>query len=331
MVTALGLHTWFASGQQLSDRFLQIESSQTSALSRYKLGFTINTSYLLGSVRVQFCANGPIKDTPCVPPLGFDVSGASIVSQTGETGFSVSAASTANMLLLTRTAATTAPGPVRVELNNVQNPSTLGSFYARLETFSAADGSGSRVDYGGLAMSLSNGLSISTTVPPYLLFCVAVSIPSLDCGAATGSYVNFGEFSATQTRSAQTQFLLATNAANGYSVYVDGPTINSGLHVIPNLTAQDVSRPGTSQFGINLTANTTPVVGAVAQGPGVGAVSAGYATANRFKYVPGDVISRAVTTTDLRRFTVSYIVNIARNQPPGIYVATLTFTGLANF
>lgn len=323
--------TWFAAGQPLLERYVRIATGETSAQTRYEIGFSLTSSYTVGSIKLQFCANGPIRNTVCAVPVGFDVSGASIVSQTGATGFTVSPDSTPNVLILSRTPAVAAAGPVRINLENVQNPSSNSPFYGRLETFSSEDASGSGIDYGGLAMSLSNTLSVSTTVPPYLLFCVATSIPDYDCTTASGNYADFGELSAANTKSAQTQFLLATNAANGYSVYVSGPTMSSGLSAIPNVTSPDVSRPGTSQFGLNLVANTTPNIGHNVTGPGVGAVSPDYGIANRFQYLPGDQVSYAPTTTDFRRFTVSYIVNISKNQPPGIYVSTLTFTSLANF
>jgi hypothetical protein len=127
------------------------------------------------------------------------------------------------------------------------------------------------------------------------------------------------------------QMVLATNAVSGYNLFLNGTTMTSGNDTIPAMTASDVSRPGTSQFGINLRANTTPAVGANVQGPGLGTPSANYGTADFFRFVPGELIASSPSVTDFSKYTVSYIVNISRDQDPGIYVTTLEYVAVATF
>jgi hypothetical protein len=125
--------------------------------------------------------------------------------------------------------------------------------------------------------------------------------------------------------------LLATNAQSGYNVQVYGTTLTSGNYLINAMSTPDVSRPGTSQFGMNLVANQTPAVGSDPQGPGSASVASGYNLPNFFQFVPGSNIIGSANADDYRQFTLSYIANTPNNQTVGVYVATLTFVSLANF
>ena len=86
-----------------------------------------------------------------------------------------------------------------------------------------------------------------------------------------------------------------------------------------------------SQFGMNLRANANPQTGQEVQGNGVATISSGYDVPNSYKYVSGDVIASSTTSDDYRLYTISYIVNIAPGQEPGIYVTTLQYVALATF
>jgi hypothetical protein len=298
----------------------------------YQLGFDIPNAETLGSVELEICANDPIFSDVCTMPTGFDISGAVLSDQSGVAGFTVLTSETnTNTLVLTRTPATTAGGNVSFTLQSVINPATTGSYYGRAQTFASADASGIANDYGGLAFSISNPLVIKSTVPPYLLFCAGISITGFDCTTASGNYVNFGNFSSQSTSNAQTQLLTATNADTGFNMYVYGPTMTSGNNLINAMATDDVSRPGISQFGINLVANQTPLVGLNPIGPGVAAPTSSYDLANWFKFASGDVIASANQATDYTKLTASYIVNVPSNQTPGVYVTSLTYVCLANF
>ena len=313
-------------------RSIVMSDSRAGATSSYTLSFTLSAPETLGSIQLLFCANSPLLTDPCTPPAGFDVSGAVLASQSGETGFSVYAPGTnANTLVLGRPSAASPAGSSSYVLDNIVNPSTSGSFYARLQTFASSDASGVENEHGGIALSLTDAVQITTTVPPYLLFCGGVTIGGFDCNNASGSYINFGTVTASGTSSATSQLLSATNAASGYAITVFGSTMTSGNNVIGAINAPDVSRPGTAQFGMNLVANTTPLVGSNPQGGGTGTPTANYDTANFYKYTSGDTLATNSSVDDFRKFTVSYIINIPVGQPVGVYAATLTYVCLANF
>jgi hypothetical protein len=301
------------------------------ATTNYEVSFTINTSSNVGSIGLLFCSNDPLEADACTAPTGFDVSNATVTPQNGIIDITKQS-STANSYVLTHTPSVVVP-PLTVvfSLNGVVNPSAIGSYYLRIATYASTDGTGPSLDFGGLAFTMNDTLSISTRVPPYLGFCTGVTITGTDCSQATGDYINFGNVSSTRTSSASSQFVVATNAQNGYQVQVTGTTLTSGNNVINTSAFPDVSRPGTSQFGMNLRANTDPVVGADPSGPGTGVPLAPYDTANKFLFRSGDAIADATTTNDYRKYTVSYIVNVALDQPVGVYASTLTYVATGNF
>ena len=320
-----------AYGDLLPHRSIQLADAQPSANTNYILNFTIAAPETLGSIQLQFCANDPLFDQPCTVPTGFDVSHAVLISQTGQTGFTVAGSTTANVLVLTRAASAAIAGPDSYTLSGVVNPSAPGSYYGRLQTFASTDASGAANDYGGIAFVINSAVQISTVVPPFLLFCSGVSISGNDCSTATGNYINYGNFSASSTSSGQTQMLVATNATTGYTIGYTGTTLTSGNNIIPALSTADVSRPGVSQFGINLAANQNPHIGQNPSGPGGGTVTAAYSQQDLYKFLANDTLAGSPNPEDFRLYTVSYIANTSKGQPAGVYASTVTFVALANF
>lgn len=321
-----------ASGAGLPLRNLTLSDSTVSANVIYQLGFTIPSPETLGTIKIQFCANDPIMTDPCTQPTGMDVSGAVLSNQTGATGFAIAPGTNTNTIVITRTPASIAsPTPATYTFSNVINPSSAGSYYGRIQTFPGSDTSAPENEHGGLAFNIGSTVQVSATVPPYLLFCGGITITGFDCSTASGNYVNFGNLTSGATSAAQTQLLAATNGQGGYQIQVYGSTMTSGNNIINPMAARDVSKPGTSQFGINLAANQTPQVGADVQGPGSATVATGYDQPNWFQFNSGNTIAGATTSDSYRQYTVSYIVNIPTGQTPGVYVATLTYVCLANF
>ena len=318
-------------GDDLPLRSLLVSDNSVGATATYTLSFTVPNPETLGSIQLLICANDPLFQDPCTVPPGFDISHATLSSQSGETGFVISPGTNANTLILTRVPVTASVGAVRYTLTGVINPSANGTYYGRLQTFASTDASGAENDHGGLAFSMNGPVSVHVTVPPYLLFCTGIIITGLRCDTASGNYINFGDFSSTTTSRAQSQMLLATNAQSGYGVQVYGSTLTSGNNIITALANRDVSRPGTSQFGLNLVANQTPSVGMDPAGPGSATPASAYDLPNWYKFSSGDTIASVAAADSYRQLTVSYMVNIPGSQPVGAYVATLTFVCLANF
>lgn len=119
----------------------------------------------------------------------------------------------------------------------------------------------------------------------------------------------------------------------------DPPTSEGGAQIDPITTAAAFDA-NTEQFGMNLVANTSPVVqGALPSRQPVddgtfafGEAAPGYNTADNYQYNQGDIIARSVTrgygeTT----YTISYLLNVTPSTPAGTYrmeqdlVLTATF------
>jgi hypothetical protein len=107
--------------------------------------------------------------------------------------------------------------------------------------------------------------------------------------------------------------------------------MTSGNNIIQNLTLPTASFPGTPQFGMNLRANLLPAIGQDPVGLGTGVPAPDYNIPNRFIYNSGDMIASSPLTTNYNRMTVSYLVNITADQPPGVYATTITYLATVQF
>lgn len=297
----------------------------------YQASFTITTPGTLGSVEVEFCSNGTLIEDPCDPPFGFDADNVVLSGQSGISDFTVAPESTMNDVVLSRAPSAVGAIQITVTLDNLTNPTNEGSYFVRFITHASIDASDPPTDSGGAAFAIGRTINVSTEVPPYLTFCLGVVIPTNNCSSAQGDYVNVGDMGSTYTSSGQTQLLTATNATSGYNIVVQGPTMTSGNNEIPIIVPGGQSVAGISQFGINLRANTNPQTGHNPSGPGNGVPTTGYNQPNRYRYLSGDTIARSTTADDYRKYTVSYIINVGANQPPGIYASTFTYIATGNF
>lgn len=325
------LSTPKASAAPLLNRNIIIGSSQAGATTFHRYNFTLPTAGTLGSIEFEYCVNTPFVGTTCATPAGLDVTGATIATQTGATGFNVHGSTSSNRLVISRTpAANLALQAATYRFNNVINNSTNNqTVYVRISTYASDDATGPRVDTGAVAFATTSGVTVAGYVPPYLTFCTGLTV-SINCATQSGEYINFGELSSQAPKLGTSQYSGSTNDPGGYSTTIAGTTMTSGNNIIPALSTPQPSRPGSSQFGINLRDNNNPDVGRNRAGTGSSSIVNGYNTQNRFKFVP-QVISRSTTSTDFNRFTVSYMVNVSPNQPAGIYVSTLTYIAVAAF
>lgn len=322
-----------ANAAQVSTRSVEISDGTGGATNvSYTLRFTTITNGPIGSIRFQFCSNYLFDDTyVCSPPNGMDVSAAALNTSSGVTDVALQPPSAPSTLLLTRPAANpVGPQPLMYEFTGITNPTDTGSYYVHITTYTSTDGTGPSVDFGDAVFALNDNIQITSEVPPYLYFCVGVTIPAFDCTTADGGFISFGELSTTTPRFATSQMLTATNAPSGYAVTLAGTTMTSGNDVIPAMTGGP-SQPGVSQFGLNARSNTGPAIGSDPDGPGFVMPKAPYDTPNQYRFVSGDIITASTTPDDYRRTTVSYIVNRDKTQAPGKYVATISYICLANF
>lgn len=313
-------------------RSATVGSSLPSETTYHEFRFTTLTSGSVGSIVFEYCNNLPFYGAPCTVPTGLNVDGASLTIQSGLTGFSVSASDTnANKIVITRTAAVSAPTAASYHFENIVNQSTVNeSVFVRISTHTSTNGSGVQIDDGAVVYATAEGVGVGGFVPPHLTFCVGVTVAD-NCSSTTGSLLTLGELSELTTRTSSSQFAAATNDPTGYNVYISGGTMTSGNEIIPALADNSSSQTGISQFGINLRSNTNPAVGANASGTGTGSAVSNYNVSNSFRYNDGELIAKSVLPTNYNKFTVSYIVNVSSEQPAGVYASSFTYTAIASF
>ncbi len=124
----------------------------------------------------------------------------------------------------------------------------------------------------------------------------------------------------------------ATFTARSYldSQYVivsprDPPTIEGGTRYISPMTTATTFDSATEQFGMNLVANTSPVVQGAIPSPqptgfAYGEPMTGYSVADNYRYNAGDAIAKSVTRGyGETSYTISYMMNITSTTPAGQY------------
>lgn len=316
---------------RLQERSLYMKSTLPGATTSYTVAFKYMSPQVVGSVDLLFC-NDPIPYHSCVKPAGLDVSNAALTEQLGEIGYSISTRS-ANHLVLTRAPGMISSTTSSYTFGNIVNPTDESeAFSIRLRTHASTNATGPQIDFGSVRGQVSEGVVLETQVPPMLIFCVAEQVEENCTSTNDNYYTDMGELNHTSTLTAQSQMAVGTNATAGFAITANGGSMSAGTNVIDTPSSPTESKQGTNQFGINLVANNAPTVGSDPEGTWANAVaSADYSIANRYKYVPGDVIAYSPNVSLMKKFTVSYIVNANQNLKPGVYTTTINYVATGRF
>jgi hypothetical protein len=316
---------------RFQNRSLLIANSEPGATTKYVVSLTYTTQTTVGSLDMQFCID-PIPDQPCVAPAGLNLSNAVLSDQTGETGYSMNLVAP-NHIILSRTPAVVGQTPSTYTFENIVNPTYMVHSYSiRLSDYASTDATGPIIDLGSVVSQVANGVFLETQVPPILVFCVAAQVDPLCNAPGGGNYQDMGDLDSEKTLTTVSQMGAGTNASNGYAITVHGTTMAAGTHTISPLETPTVSTPGNSQFGINLVENSSPAIGHDPDGSSANAVvSTNFDIPNKFYYHDGDEVASAPNVSLVRRFTVSYIVNVPPKLRAGVYTTTLTFICTGRF
>ena len=308
-----------------------MNSSVPGATTFYDVFFRYMSPDAVGSVDMLFCVD-PIPYHDCVAPTGLDVSNATLTNQTGETGFSILSQNT-NHIILSR-----APGPninssSSYRFSNIINPTdTSQSFSIRLKSLASDNGSGPQIDFGSVKGEVTEGIEITTQVPPMLIFCLAEEVDDNCAGTNDTFYTDMGALDSKSTLFAQSQMAIGTNASGGFAITANGTPMSAATNVIDSPSTPTESIPGKNQFGFNLVENSEPSVGSNPEGDWANAIaSPGYGIPNKFMYVPGDVVAYSPNVSLMKKFTVSYILNASPNLRAGVYTTTMSFIASGRF
>ncbi len=353
-----------AAAGQVTARSVQLSTSTPSATAaKYTVTFTPATSTTIGGIVVDFCGDSPIiGSTTCTLPTAFTL-GTSVTLTAGYTGMGSgwvttnslqggAAASNKQVAVLTNTTpqALSTGTPVSFELTGITNPSSTGTFYARIYTFDtsantttnytaagtarAASPTG-KVDYGGAAMSTANAVNISATVQEQLTFCVSAASPGTGCSGTSTPNVVLGS---------GTPVVLSTGAVQTAVVYNQVTTnavnnVNIRLKNTSSTTCAGLSRDGgatcpiaangsfgtiansAGQFGLN-ESNGAGGSGTVTANANYGTTGGSYGMGNATYGTYGDLLATTTGATTDVVSTMTYAANAAPTTPAGVYTAT---------
>lgn len=360
-----------AQAAQILTRSLELQAgtidggSKPGGVTNHKFTFTLPSGGTLGSIKFEYCTTAAdVGASTCVAPEGMSATGATLGSEVGSgiTGMTMNPIN-ANSYYLSRASGFTLSSNTTVTytINGITNPTFISdpttpiinhSFFVRISAYTSTDITGIPIHRGTVTASVNEQIIIDGTMPESLIFCtggtvgVTASLP--DCSTATSGRISFNQlFSPTATATTTSQMAASTNAGQGYSITVNGPTLTSGSNTIAGISSPlyfdpatfpngDTSKHGVAQFGLNLRTNTvdTVAIGAdVAPSPNAtnfrGQALSGYDTSDTFKFVSGNAVANSGNTvlgaTDAQIYTVTYIANVPGSQPAGTYTTTLTY------
>jgi hypothetical protein len=368
----------------LGEREIRLSSSEASATATsYRVDFDLSTTGNIGGIVVTFCEGTPIiGDTTCVSPAGLSIaSNAFTDGAVGDVNVSgwtaavtsrVSSGSGDNTFTLTNAApvAVTSDDNVVFTMTNVTNPSSVGTFYARIMTFGTEahaqgytvanpEDVGPMIDAGGIALSTADLITIQAKVQERITFCVHTTddidldYDQTDCSTLADPVV-LGDVNGVldpnlPSVSKEAKYNITTNASAGATIRMKGDTLSTGPYDIAEIGASAASSSiGTEQFGMCTYRDTGSATGLTPSAPynngncstatqGQGAGVAGTA---QFAFdtnattgttsTYGQAIAQK-TAGDWSTGILVFLGNVSNVTEPGIYTTTLDFIATGRY
>lgn len=369
-----------AAPYQVVTRSIKMSNSQTSAGSvTYDVTFSESSSSYPATIKgivVDFCSTDPIPGDTCTAPAApfavtstFTNDGDSVTNNasiSGWTGGILNSGRTFDATSATGVATSSTAYVFNFQLTGVTNTATLGSFYARIFTYTTTAGAtgytdtnpnagGGEQDYGGIALSTANVVDVTAKVQEQLTFCVYTATTcATQSGTPAVSLGNSGILSSTAYWvDNSTKYDIQTNAQTGATVTASAPTTLTGPGgaTINALTtaATGTSIVGASEWGMctyagtagggtsgTFTPNTNYNGGTTACN--ATNVTAGSGTTSGVKYyfngigsTYGDPIATQGAGSGYTGNVVPIIASTSAAQAAGIYTMTLDFIATGTF
>ena len=220
-----------------------------------------------------------------------------------------------------------------------QTPSSSNYSVQESSFQSGSDNNASSASYGarGSAGNLGVGIGESGSYQAYGGFItpdeeyveLVVPVQAVDMGVVDPGVPGTGSATFSARAYLNDNYVIISNR--------EPPTNESGDVIDPMTTATTVNT-AIEQFGMNLVANTSPVVQGAIPDPqpngsfAYGEAAPGYNTPDNYQYNAGDTIARSVTRgygeTD---YTISYVLNVTTITPAGLYRMEQDLIILATF
>jgi hypothetical protein len=340
----------------------------------YRVAFLPASDYNLQGIIVDFCnsASTPIiGDSTCTAPTGFTVGTPTVNFSPGDTGYTNlgngDGTWTTSSLNSGRTLKLENNGTNGVALDDgnatryaftlttATNPSTLGTFYARIITYTndtgdidsyapGTEGSTQAQDYGGIALSTVERINITAKVQETLTFCVSEADPSPGCAGTSTPDLTLGhgpneilDDTATDTDVAFMQ--ASTNAQSGLSIRMKNSNACGGLSRNGGTTCDIAARGATAG---TIPAGTTAYFGMYVT-PGAGVTAVAPYNAGTTDYGMDTTAGVGVTSTYGSQIatsagplnniesTLTYAATATATTPAGLYSADMTIIATGTF
>ena len=343
----------------------------------YKVSFsTTNTSSTIGGIVIDFCNNSPLAGETCTAPTGFNSNKATTAiynaSGMGTGAFAVyssdAGTGNGNRIILTRATAAVLTSSVSFELGNgtngFTNPSVADTFYARIYTYATAaaaqahvtSGATGYIDFGGIALSTANVITITARVQESLTFCVSGAAPTSNCGGSSSPATTLGHGTTTKALdssvidTANVYSQISTNAGSGAVIRIRNsnsscgglsldsgttcgiPPTNAGSNVTPNSGATAM-QAGTAAFGLAITSGS----GVTASAPYNGSTASNYygmdttTSGSNVTTTYGSQVLACTGPVSNVNNTWTFAATASNTTPSGIYTANIAAIATGTF
>lgn len=352
-----------ASAATITNRSIEMSNSVPSATGvSYTLRFEPGSSATtIRGIVIDFCSDSPLMSATCTNPTGMtNGSTLDFLSISGDGGSDVKSGWTAAQVasgdaMYIHNATGVSMGSsndVVIRVNGFVNPSTEGTFYARIFTYGSnttannytSTSPGASLDYGAVAMFINQDIEVSARVRESLTFCVSGSAPGAGCTSLTTPSLVLGQGSGTSTdglaldtatvSEAAAYFQLSTNSAISTAIKMRNGAasggLNSGSNSIPaiNQATPTALTTGVAGFGVRVPASSTGDVGSAAVTAATPYSSSTAGTLNmRTTEVTapyGDVLAEATGPVSNVNVPVTFGAQASNLTAAGIYTAAIT-------
>lgn len=171
-------------------------------------------------------------------------------------------------------------------------------------------------------------VNVTATVNQTISFSVSDTTIGFGTLATANARYATGDTLGTTSDTAAHTLTVATNAANGYTVNLQGATLTSGANTIDAIGATSAaSSAGNEQFGVYATKS--------------GGVNGTITTRYNDNATPGfaynatgstaDTLATGSSATNTETYSIHYIANISAITEAGSYATNITYVGTGNF
>lgn len=336
---------------QLSSRKATLSDSKGNASSvTATFVFTpssTNSGSTIKGIKFELC-DSPLESVTCTSPSGADMGSATAGVQTGtditnQYGSPAYTSTTAVTFKHATGNALTSSNAVTFPVQAIHLPTATNlEFYFRVTTYNSDTtfNGTTEKDFGGIAESTTQQLSVTANVQEDLTFCVGTAITT-NCGSISGTTVTLSPNPMTTSghSSGTAKMAASTNASGGYVITYNGTTFTdttADTITSASSSGESVNAGGTEQFGFTLRAQASGNANGEGTNPsgGSGSATAPYDSTNSsiaYNTAGAVQVASAGGPSSQTTYTMLYVANVAGTTKPGAYTSTQTYIATAQF